>query len=159
LECPECGSQTRGYTCRKCGWKDPRAGKATTESGGAYCPACHYPLRSDGFCDKGQGYAKTLPRSPAICPTCRSFLEWGGHCFGCHGAHDGRREHWSVPGHRHELVEDHWVQVELGPFAVPSPEISNAALKILEAVMSRSLTPAEAHERMAKLMPGYPEAF
>lgn len=106
--------------CEGCGAARPEASSGSGVQA-RRCPIDLAPLGAMGWCERGQGYPAGMA-CPFACPLCRHALTWDGRCFDCHGTLTGKREDWTIPGDRYELVGGHWRKVEGGPQACLSAE-------------------------------------
>jgi hypothetical protein len=149
--CGECGARNRGaaQVCEQCGEERPAGQGGTTPP--RLCPIDGATLYANGWCPKGDGYPKTIPRSPFVCPACRRYLEWSGVCW-CLAMRE------EAPGDRYEIQDDHWRLVLTGPLRLCTPEENYRASRIVLDVAQRRLTPDEALVKLAEIIPEFAPA-
>ena len=133
-----CGARNapKQQECEGCGAeRKPGRAKPLRE----HCWIDGSPLNLIGFCEEGNGYPLNSP-CPFACPVCRRPLSWSGACLACFGCTTGRREEWTMPGDRYEVVEgasgSHWVKVESGPRGVCTVEENAANLAKIKSLFA-----------------------
>jgi hypothetical protein len=139
--CLRCEAQNRGRTCEACGWERV----AVAAPAVWHCPADGAPLRENGWCTSGRGYALSA-KCPFACPLCRQPLHWSGGCPHCHGCTTGDREDWTYPGDRWEVDDEskHWRRVLVGA----RPATTKAEVAQHRAENRRRLAPLFTDERV-----------
>lgn len=121
------------------------------------CIAHGVELRHDGWCRLGQAYA-TNAACPFVCPICRGPLDWTGGCVKSHGCTTGNRNDWTFPGDRYERDDDnpgHYKLTDLKagrPSCTPRENI--AAMQIVQAVLAKKMSVAEAEDHLAVIFQG-----
>jgi hypothetical protein len=129
---------------------------ATVGTEGLLCLVHRVELRGDGWCPIGDAYATNAP-CPFVCPICRGPLNWTGGCNACHGCTTGDRADWTFPGDRYERDKKnpgHYVQVLKAGRAACTPRENIAAMQIVQAVLAKKLTVAEAERHLATIFQG-----
>lgn len=145
--CGSCSERNRSLAreCRQCGAE--RAEGHRSHSGASAplrCPADGEALRTDGYCERGGGYAATAP-VPFTCPICRHQLGWSGECMACHGTPTGRREDWRFPGHRYDFEDGHWRLTDSSRERnACAPEDCESASRAVKAMLAHRIVRAAA---------------
>lgn len=147
--CISCRAKNDGdrVSCEYCGVARPEP-KSTRKAPEIHqCELDGGPLDARGYCAIGQGFVITAA-CPFACPFCRHALTWEGKCFACFGCSTGRREDWTIPGDRYEVVGGHWRVAERpGPVSIATD--SQEAAQLVIAVLDGKLTPDQGHEMLA----------
>lgn len=127
----------------------------TLETAPVFCLVHGAELRG-AWCPVGQAYA-TNAACPFACPICRGPLDWKGGCERCHGCTSGNKADWTFPGDRYERDEEnpgHYRLAVKAGRASCTPRENVAAMQLVQAVLAKKLTVADAEAHLQTIFQG-----